>query len=758
MAYTFKYGDRPLEGITVQRAIGRGGFGEVYYAVTDSGKQVALKYLRENPEIELRGISHVMNLKSPHLITIYDVRRNAAGDPFVIMEYVSGPSVRELMIAEPAGWDAQKAAFFLKGIAAGLSYLHERGIVHRDLKPANIFYDDGYVKIGDYGLSKHMSVSQHSGQTVSVGTVHYMAPEIGSGSYTRAIDVYALGVILYEMLTGRLPFSGSSMAEILMRHLRDNPDLSGVPRPFAAVIAKALAKNPEERYQDAGEMVAAVMESADISQSVDAFDVASLTQVPRQGEAAEVDQTMTSPPRRPPPVPPMDVRDVRPVQALPERMQRKLEHLQQRLEQKAAKLERKYGPPREPRPRRPRPLPAPKPAYSGSRVAQTVILLIIAVAVSVVLGLIAPLGNHGPEGVVAIAFYILGGTFGPLITHLVFLRRLMTRNPLLDRMAYASVGGIFMLLGFAVAMEGANEGELGSVILSPLVMLLLCDWGNRIEEGRMGKFSGWTAFWPAIIGLIVAGMADVDDFTPVAIGVCAAIALLTQSAAGMWPVMRPQRPGSPAGPAGRPPQMTPNAGPVAAGTAAAAEHAARHPGHPEARGPESAQPPAPPADILEAQPSFARRGSSAGLSFLGKLVLLFSLVLAFGREPMRVHADAIQEVAGPRAVAVIENRPVPPLALAGLAFGSLLLIAARRHEGGAHFLRGVLGCGLIAWGGLAAIIWAAPALRMIASSGLDCDFADPDVWGPLSTAAGPLVLGLLLLWWPSARARQTIVI
>ena len=225
VAYVFKHGDRPLEGITIQRAVGRGGFGEVYYALRDSGKQIALKYLRENPEIELRGIDHVMNLKSPYLIGVHDVLRNAADEPFVVMEYVSGPSLRELMIAEPGGLGLQKAAFFLKGIARGLSYLHERGIVHRDLKPGNIFYDDGYVKIGDYGLSKHMSVSKHSGQTVSVGTVHYMAPEIGSGSYSKAIDIYALGVILFEMLS-RQP------AIQRIEHGRDtHAPPAGQPRP-----------------------------------------------------------------------------------------------------------------------------------------------------------------------------------------------------------------------------------------------------------------------------------------------------------------------------------------------------------------------------------------------------------------------------------------------------------------------------------------------------------------------------------------------
>ena len=88
--YQYKYGDRPLEGYTIQRAAGRGGFGEVYYAVSDSGRQVALKAVQSYEQIELRGISQCMNLKSPHLVTIFDVKHNDQGKPFVIMEYVGG--------------------------------------------------------------------------------------------------------------------------------------------------------------------------------------------------------------------------------------------------------------------------------------------------------------------------------------------------------------------------------------------------------------------------------------------------------------------------------------------------------------------------------------------------------------------------------------------------------------------------------------------------------------------------------------------
>jgi hypothetical protein len=253
--YQYKHGDRPLDGYTIQRAAGRGGFGEVYYALSDSGREVAIKAVQNYEQIEIRGISHCMNIKSPHLVTIFDVKHNDRNEPFVIMEYVSGLSLRDLLVESPHGLGAQKTAFFLREIAKGLSYLHECGIVHRDLKPGNVFYENGYVKIGDYGLAKAISASRHSGHTITVGTVHYMAPEIGAGSYNCSIDIYALGVLLYEMLTGDVPFVGSSPAEILMKHMTVTPELDKIEDPFARVIKKALAKDPAERYQTVQEMV-----------------------------------------------------------------------------------------------------------------------------------------------------------------------------------------------------------------------------------------------------------------------------------------------------------------------------------------------------------------------------------------------------------------------------------------------------------------------------------------------------------------------
>ena len=245
--YFYTSGARPLDGYTIKRAIGRGGFGEVYYALTDAGKEVALKLVTRNLEVERRGAIQCMNLKSPHLIAIHDLRSNAEGDSFVIMEYVAGPSLANILESQPDGLPLHEVRHWLKGLVAGVAYLHDHGIVHRDLKPANVFMEEGVVKIGDYGLSKAITNSREPNHSQSVGTCHYMAPEIGTGKYHKPIDIYAMGVILYEMLTGRVPFDGESVHEVLMKHLTDRADLSGLPDLYRGIVAKALAKRPEDR-------------------------------------------------------------------------------------------------------------------------------------------------------------------------------------------------------------------------------------------------------------------------------------------------------------------------------------------------------------------------------------------------------------------------------------------------------------------------------------------------------------------------------
>ncbi len=223
--FSLASGTRVLERFTIQRGLGTGGFGEVYFALSDAGKEVALKRIQRNLEIELRGVSHCLNLKHPHLVALYDVCRDESDHWWIVMEYVAGPSLRDCLDSAPAGLGEAETRRWFAAMAAGVAHLHQEGLVHRDLKPGNLFDDFGTVKVGDYGLSKYISESRRGGQTESVGTFHYMAPEIGRGEYGREIDLYALGVILYEMLTGRLPFDGETCQEIVIKHLSAEPDL-----------------------------------------------------------------------------------------------------------------------------------------------------------------------------------------------------------------------------------------------------------------------------------------------------------------------------------------------------------------------------------------------------------------------------------------------------------------------------------------------------------------------------------------------------
>jgi hypothetical protein len=274
MKFTYSSGQRPLDGFTIKRGVGKGGFGEVYFALSDGGKEVALKLLRgEQSDVELRGIRQCLNLKHPHLVALYDVKTDPHGEPWVIMEYVAGETLSAILNRHPRGLPHELIHQWFPALGRAVGYLHDHGIVHRDLKPANIFLEHGILKVGDYGLSKSMSASHRSAQTQSVGTVHYMAPEVASGNYNKSVDIYALGVMLYEMLTGAPPFDGESAQEVMMKHLMALPDLTKVPSAYKSVLAKALAKDPAVRHATTAELVQeveSIFSGIPLAQPVDA--------------------------------------------------------------------------------------------------------------------------------------------------------------------------------------------------------------------------------------------------------------------------------------------------------------------------------------------------------------------------------------------------------------------------------------------------------------------------------------------------------
>jgi eukaryotic-like serine/threonine-protein kinase len=260
MKFTYRSGQRPLDGFTLKRGVGQGAFGEVYFAVSDGGKEVALKLLRGHTDAELRGVSHCLNLKHPNLVHLYDLRTDARGDHWVVMEYVFGESLASVINKHPTGLPTEVIREWFAALTRGVAYLHNQGVVHRDLKPANIFIEHGHLKIGDYGLSRRISGSEGGDLSRGVGTPHYMAPEIKNGNYTASIDVYACGIILFEMVCGRRPFDGETPLEVLMKHYLDTPDLSPLPVAYRGVIGRALEKDPAKRFTSVGELAKAVDE------------------------------------------------------------------------------------------------------------------------------------------------------------------------------------------------------------------------------------------------------------------------------------------------------------------------------------------------------------------------------------------------------------------------------------------------------------------------------------------------------------------
>jgi len=260
--------------------LGRGGMGEVYLAEdTKLERKVALKFLQHDQisdqEVHLRferEAKAAAALNHPNIVTVYDIGEHD-GQVFMAMEYIKGLTLKELISVNrppstvdrspitPCPLPLARVLDIATQIAAGLAAAHSRGIVHRDIKPQNIIIDENnIVKILDFGLAKLKGVSTLTKGAFMMGTVYYISPEqaLGKEADPRS-DIWSLAVVLYEMLTGRLPFSGESPAAVLYAIIHAEPapidQLNpGLATTLLACLGRMLAKKPQERYQGAKEL------------------------------------------------------------------------------------------------------------------------------------------------------------------------------------------------------------------------------------------------------------------------------------------------------------------------------------------------------------------------------------------------------------------------------------------------------------------------------------------------------------------------
>ena len=249
---------------------GVGGMAEVYRARDELlGRDVAVKVLsdkfsRDSAFVERfrREAQSAANLNHPNIASIYDYGDDG-GTYFIVMEYIDGKPLSDVIGAE-APLMPERAAEIASDVALALERAHASGLVHRDIKPGNIMLDSGgQTKVTDFGIARALTADGEATMTQTgmvIGTASYLSPEQAQGNpVDQRSDVYALGCVLYEMLTGSAPFTGDSPLSIAYKHVRENPDPPStlnpdVPKELDAIVLKAMAKNPDNRFDGAAEM------------------------------------------------------------------------------------------------------------------------------------------------------------------------------------------------------------------------------------------------------------------------------------------------------------------------------------------------------------------------------------------------------------------------------------------------------------------------------------------------------------------------
>jgi eukaryotic-like serine/threonine-protein kinase len=252
--------------------LGFGGMSEVHLARDQRlHRDVAIKVLRadlaRDPSFYLRFRREAQNaaaLNHPAIVAVYDTGEAETPNgplPYIVMEYVEGVTLRDIVHTD-GPMEQRRAIEVIADACQALNFSHQHGIIHRDVKPANIMISKaGAVKVMDFGIARALADASNVTQTAAViGTAQYLSPEQARGEKVDArSDVYSLGCVLYEMLTGEPPFVGDSPVAVAYQHVREDPvppsqRHEGIPPGLDAVVLKALAKNPDNRYQTAAEM------------------------------------------------------------------------------------------------------------------------------------------------------------------------------------------------------------------------------------------------------------------------------------------------------------------------------------------------------------------------------------------------------------------------------------------------------------------------------------------------------------------------
>ncbi len=260
-------GQKISDRYQIIKSIGEGGMANVYLAYdTILDRNVAVKVLRgdlANDEKFVRRFQRealsASSLSNPNIVEVYDVGEDN-GEYYIVMEYVEGKHLKALL-KKRGKLTVPEVIDITLQITNGLSVAHDSYIIHRDIKPQNILIlENGMIKITDFGIAVAMNATQLTQTNSVMGSVHYLPPEQASGKgATLQSDIYSIGILMYELLTGKLPFRGDNAVEIALKHLKEpmpsiRDEIPDIPQSVENIILKATAKNPKNRYSDAREM------------------------------------------------------------------------------------------------------------------------------------------------------------------------------------------------------------------------------------------------------------------------------------------------------------------------------------------------------------------------------------------------------------------------------------------------------------------------------------------------------------------------